>query len=98
MSTREFRGNSTIGGAGSISGGSLKDFFTVGLARDIELVDVTPDIAAATNDLPPGFPGDPFDRTIAATARALNLKLITPDPVIRDARFCKVEYYPFRPS
>jgi len=78
--------------------GSLRDFFDVGLASDIELVDLTPEIAAATNELPKDFPGDPFDRTIAATARVLNLKLITPDPVIRDAQFCEVEYYPFRPS
>ena len=78
--------------------GTLRDLFTAGLARDIELVEVTPDIAAATNDLPPGFPGDPFDRTIAATARLLNLRLITPDAAIRDAGFCQVEYYPFRPS
>ncbi len=78
--------------------GSLRDFFAVGLAGDIELVELTPDIAAATNELPPGFPGDPFDRTIAATARVLNLKLITPDSAIRDAKFCQVEYYPFRPS
>jgi len=61
-------------------------------------LEVTPDIAAATNELPPGFPGDPFDGTVAATARVLNLKLVTPDPVIRDARFCQVEYYPFQPS
>ncbi len=78
--------------------GGLPDFFTVGLGRDIELVEITPEIAVATNELPTDFPGDPFDRTIAATARVLNVKLITPDPVIRDAQFCKVEYYPFRPS
>jgi PIN domain nuclease of toxin-antitoxin system len=78
--------------------GGLRDFFAAGLARDIELVELTPEIAMATNDLPVGFPGDPFDRTIAATARVLNLTLITPDPVIRDAQFCRVEYYPFRPA
>jgi PIN domain nuclease of toxin-antitoxin system len=78
--------------------GSLGDFFCAGLARDIELLEITPEIAVATNDLPPDFPGDPFDRAIAATARVLNLRLITPDPRIRDARFCMVEYYPFRPS
>ncbi len=78
--------------------GTLGEFFEAGLAEDIELLDITPDIAVATNELPSAFPGDPFDRTIAATARVLDLKLITPDPVIRDARFCQVEYYPFRPS
>lgn len=78
--------------------GGLHDFLTAGLGRDVELVEITPEIALVTNELPNNFPGDPFDRTIAATARVLNLKLITPDPVIRDAQFCKVEYYPFRPS
>jgi PIN domain nuclease of toxin-antitoxin system len=78
--------------------GALQDFFAAGLGRDIELVEITPEVAEATNELPRDFPGDPFDRTIAATARVLNIKLITPDPMIRDAQFCKVEYYPFRPS
>lgn len=78
--------------------GTLQDFFRAGLAADIELLDLTPDIAAATCELPPDFPGDPFDRTIAATARVLKLILITPDAIIRDAGFCLVEYYPFRPG
>jgi len=78
--------------------GTLDDFFSVGLADDITLLDVTPAVAVESNNLPQGFPGDPFDRTIAATARVLNLTLITTDPALRDARFCKVEFYPFRPS
>ena len=78
--------------------GSLADFFAVAVSGDLELLDITPAIAAETNALAPDFPGDPFDRAIAATARLLNLTLITPDPAIRDARFCRVEFYPFRPS
>ena len=78
--------------------GALPKFFDRMLSRDIELLDITPAIAAATNDLPDGFPGDPFDRVIAATARVLNLTLITPDSQIRDAKFCDVEFYPFRSS
>ena len=78
--------------------GALAEFFDRGLAADIELAELTPEIAAATNDLPGGFPGDPFDRVIAATAKVLNLTLITCDAAIRDARFCKVEFYPFKPS
>ena len=78
--------------------GTLRQFFAAGLASDIELLDLTPDIALASNELPRDFPGDPFDRTIAATARVMNLKRITPDQIIRDAQFCQVEYYPFRPS
>jgi len=80
------------------AGKRIQDFFAAGLAGDIELLDLTPEIAVASNELPRDFPGDLFDRTIVATARVLNLKLISPDPVIRDARFCRVEYYPFRPS
>lgn len=78
--------------------GTLRGFFDVALADDIELVPLTAEIALATNDLPKDFPGDPFDRTIAATARVLNLTLVTPDPIIRDSGFCAMEYYPFRPS
>ncbi len=78
--------------------GSLATFFEIGLSSDVELLDVTPAIAAETNALPKAFPGDPFDRTIAATARVLSLTLITPDPAIRDAKFCRVDFYPFRPS
>jgi PIN domain nuclease of toxin-antitoxin system len=78
--------------------GTLDDFFASSLASDIEVLDLTPAIAVATNDLPDDFPGDPFDRTIAATAHVLNLTLITPDPEIRDSGFCRVEFYPFKPS
>jgi PIN domain nuclease of toxin-antitoxin system len=78
--------------------GTLADFFTAAVANDIELLEMSPAIAVATNKLPAGFPGDPFDRTIAATAYVLKLTLITADPVIRDADFCDVGYYPFRPA
>jgi len=78
--------------------GTVSEFFGHGLAADIDLLELTPAIASATNDLPESFPGDPFDRVIAATAKVLNLTLITCDSAIRDARFCKVEFYPFKPS
>jgi PIN domain nuclease of toxin-antitoxin system len=78
--------------------GALSEFFDCGLAADIELFELTPEIAAVTNELPENFPGDPFDRVIVATARILNLTLITCDGAIHDARFCKVEFYPFKPS
>src|ERR1044071_474216 len=42
--------------------GSLADFFMIGLSADVRLLEVTSAIAAATNDLPKDFPGDPFDR------------------------------------
>lgn len=78
--------------------GPLQDFFSRAVADDVEVLDLTPAVAAATNDLPRAFQGDPFDRTIAATAKVLNLTLITPDKQIRDAGFCKVQFYPFKPS
>ena len=77
--------------------GALGDFFAVGLSSDIQVLDLTPAIAARTNELPPGFQGDPFDRTIVATAAVMNLTLITTDRAIRDAEACAVEYYAFRP-
>jgi PIN domain nuclease of toxin-antitoxin system len=78
--------------------GTLPQFFAAGLSQDVELLELTPTIAASTNELPEDFPGDPFDRTIIATAAVLDLTLITTDPAIRDAAACAVEYYPFKPS
>jgi PIN domain nuclease of toxin-antitoxin system len=76
---------------------ALDRFFEAALAKDIELLELTPVVASKTNTLPEHFPGDPFDRAIVATAAALNLTLITADPVIRGAQACRVEYYPFKP-
>lgn len=76
--------------------GTLEHFFAAGLSEDVHVLELTPAIAARTNQLPEDFPGDPFDRTIIATAATLNLTLITTDPAIRDARACAVEYYPFK--
>ena len=78
--------------------GVLADLFAAGLSDDLRLLELNPVIAARTNQLGDDFPGDPFDRTIAATAAVLDLTLITADPAIRDSRTCKVEYYPFKPS
>lgn len=77
--------------------GALEEFFAVGLSADLQLLELNAAIASRTNELPDDFPGDPFDRTIVATAAALNLILITSDPSIREARACAVEYYPFKP-
>jgi PIN domain nuclease of toxin-antitoxin system len=78
-------------------GGALEDFFEAGLSTDLHVLELTPAIAAKTNQLPASFQGDPFDRTIVATAAVRNLMLITADPAIRKARACAVEYYPFKP-
>ena len=78
--------------------GSLEDCFALAHGQDIETVELTPKIARLTNDLPEDFQGDPFDRTITATARALNLILVTADRKIRAAECCEVEFYPFKSS
>lgn len=78
--------------------GSLARFFAVGLASDVQLLELSPAIAVRTGEFAPGFPGDPFDRTIVATAAVMKLTLITADPAIRKADLCAVEYYPFKPS
>jgi PIN domain nuclease of toxin-antitoxin system len=78
--------------------GTLVQFFAVGLSLDVRLLELTPAIAARTTALPDNFPGDPFDRTIVATAAVLGLTLITADPAIRRAGACAVEYYPFKPG
>jgi PIN domain nuclease of toxin-antitoxin system len=74
---------------------ALPEFFAVAMAANLQLVELSPAIAVKTNELPADFQGDPFDRTIAATAAMLNLTLVTTDPAIRDAKVCEVEYYPF---
>ena len=77
---------------------TLEQFFAVGLSADLQLLELTPAIAFRSNNLGPGFQGDSFDRTIVATAAALDLTLITTDPGIRDSHACHVQYYPFKPS
>jgi PIN domain nuclease of toxin-antitoxin system len=76
---------------------TLQHFFAMGLSADLQLLELTPAIAAKTNDLSKDFHGDPFDRTIVATAATLNLTLITTDSAIRDTKQCAVEFYPFKP-
>lgn len=78
--------------------GTLEEFLASALSAEVQVLELTPAIAAKTSALPAHFYGDPFDRTIVATAAVLNLTLITSDPAIRDAKTCSVEFYPFRPS
>jgi len=78
--------------------GTLAQFFSAAAAADLEIVELTPAIAAKSNELPERFPGDPFDRTIVATAATLGLTLVTADAAMRDAGMCEVEFYPFKPS
>ena len=49
----------------------------------IDLLPLTPAVAAVAADLGPGFPGDPADRLIAATALLQSATLVTKDQRIR---------------
>ena len=49
----------------------------------VEVIDLTPSIAALTTTFPDTYPKDPGDRIIGATARALGIPLITQDEGIR---------------
>lgn len=50
---------------------------------DVALLPLTPAIAVASTQLPAPFHRDPADQIIVATARALNLPLLTADEKIR---------------
>lgn len=54
------------------------------LAADVRTVPTTPAIAATAVELPAGFPGDPADRLIYATAIERGWPLVTKDRRLRD--------------
>jgi hypothetical protein len=66
--------------------------FRLGLAEYFRLFGLTPAIAVKANQLSDAFHGDPFDRTIVATAAILGLTIITTDPAIRDAKQCTASF------
>lgn len=45
----------------------------------VQVIEITPEIAALTTTFPDNYPKDPGDRLIGATARAYGLTLITQD-------------------
>lgn len=49
------------------------------------LVPLTPEIAVRSTRLGEGFPGDPADRILVATARELGAALVTRDETLRRA-------------
>ena len=56
----------------------------------LQIVPLTPRIALESTRLGPGFPRDPADRLIAATARVHGLTLVTADRRIRRSRAVSV--------
>ncbi len=59
------------------------------LVEGIFIRPITAEIAAFTTYFPPDFSSDPADRTIAATARAENLPLVTADQRMLDCPLLK---------
>lgn len=58
----------------------LKDWFTLALNYPgVRLIELTPEIAIESTQLPEEFHRDPADRIIVATARINNCALITSD-------------------
>jgi PIN domain nuclease of toxin-antitoxin system len=70
--------------------GSLRDIVEaiVGAVRG-GVQEITPEIAVLAQQLPDGFPRDPMDRMIAATAMALDIPLVTKDQRIIDSSVVK---------
>ena len=57
--------------------------------RSIQLVPVTPQIAAEVETLPASFHRDPADRLIVASSRALHLPVLTHDRLIAASRLVR---------
>jgi PIN domain nuclease of toxin-antitoxin system len=54
--------------------------------RSVRLVSISPEIAAEVVALPDSFQRDPADRLIVATARVLNIPVLTEDTLITRSR------------
>jgi PIN domain nuclease of toxin-antitoxin system len=54
--------------------------------RSVQIVPITPQIAAAVASLPDSFHRDPADRLIVATSRALGLPVLSHDRLINRSR------------
>ena len=55
----------------------------------VQLLPITPEIAALATQFPESYPKDPSDRIIGATARAEGMVLITRDEKIRNSPLLK---------
>lgn len=57
---------------------------------NIQLLDLTPEIAVESTKLPSGFHKDPADQIIAATARIYNVPIVTADVKIRNYKHVRI--------
>ncbi len=71
----------------------LRAWFDV-VTKHVELIPITPNIAARVADLPEEFHGDPADRLIVATAIERRVPLVTRDKRIRDAGLVQIMELP----
>jgi PIN domain nuclease of toxin-antitoxin system len=76
----------------------LREWFRRAIAGNVQVLPIDAEIAAAVHRMPSGFPGDPADRLIAATAQVHGLTLITADAAIRDAGLVPTLFYTWRPG
>jgi PIN domain nuclease of toxin-antitoxin system len=61
-----------------------KTWFSRFLAQSgVRLAELTPEIAIDSSNLPPPIHGDPADRMLVATARALGVPIVTRDRLIQ---------------
>jgi PIN domain nuclease of toxin-antitoxin system len=59
------------------------------LGADVRTLGITPAVATTAADLPAGFPGDPADRIIYATAIEHGCRLVTKDGRLRKHRHAR---------
>lgn len=71
----------------------LRAWFDV-VTKHVEVIPITPGIAARVADLPEDFHGDPADRLIVATAIERRVPLVTRDKRIRDAGLVQIMELP----
>jgi PIN domain nuclease of toxin-antitoxin system len=85
---------STLARKGKVDFGmKFSNWLEFALAENLQLLPISARIAAAENNLPRNFHGDPADRIIAATAVAHQLTLLTPDPEIAFQQVCEIIRY-----
>ena len=66
--------------------GSIESAIRVIIEKSqVQVIEITPEIAALTTTFPETYPKDPGDRLIGATARAYGLTLVTQDEQIRSS-------------